>query len=642
MELNNYLQDSQNNQPGSPNGQAQQGPPPPPPPPPLGSIGTPANELPQQAPPQPIPGGDKKTRSGLIIGCVVIIIILGLLAVAGAGVYYFYFYDKGEETTDDGSGDSEAESGGDTSDVTASDKDGDKLSDEDEERFATDPYDSDTDGDGFTDGDEVEKGYDPLGPGLKVEISTEEVCPEGMLVFRPIEGESVSERAQVNLEIILDASGSMKENVGGKKKIDVAKEVVAQIIDSLPEDRTNLNVGFRSYGYQGGSSGNDCNNTKLLVPINGTDKKALKSAVSSIAPGRGTPIAKSLEAAGKDFPRGENTYNSVILISDGLESCGGDPKNVAGSIYHETGLKINTHVVGFGIAQADEGELKGIARNSGGLYNTAQNSEELKKALDKIIENTVTGGSMRVRYVDQTGKPVPRSYYTVEGQDIFGQFGWETGEASVPLPEGTYTINLDDLGTEAMQDPSFQVVIKEGFETFANVSMGLVKLKFPKAETGEQPTLDAMGIYDRCAKKSVNENPAFTDNWPTPFSKQSGTEMSINLLPGVYQINKGAPRFQKVVGVRAGEESVIDLTGFFGIISFTEKVQTYKFPNLTRMEESTFEFPCCSTDEYQHLRESRGSATRLHGMNSVYAHPGDFTIRDTPVTVEPGKTVIAP
>jgi Ca-activated chloride channel family protein len=180
---------------------------------------------------------------------------------------------------------------------------------------------------------------------------------------------------QPNLEIILDASGSMVATVGAKTRMAVAKEVLRGVIKSLPG--SGVNVALRVYG-TASKSARDCKDSKLLVPLGAIDKKALLAAVDSVHASGYTPIAYSLEQAQADLPAGG--ANSLVLITDGLESCGGDPCAIATRLAAQ-GHTTRSFVVGFGLRPSQAKLVQCI-----GKYYPASSQAELKKALGSILK----------------------------------------------------------------------------------------------------------------------------------------------------------------------------------------------------------------------------------------------------------------
>lgn len=197
----------------------------------------------------------------------------------------------------------------------------------------------------------------------------------------------------VNIEYILDASGSMLELMGNEGKIDIAKKTLTKLIEGLPADaaEVNMNVGLRVYGH--GVVGKEdpdaaCKNTVLEVPLKGVDVPVMKEKIEGIRARGRTPIAYSLQQAKNDFPQGDGADNIIILVSDGQETCGGDPCAVAKEL-HEAGIKTKIHVVGFDIKPAEREQLECIAKAAGGQYFAADSAEGLSKALKKAKEQVL-------------------------------------------------------------------------------------------------------------------------------------------------------------------------------------------------------------------------------------------------------------
>src|SRR5215216_3660790 len=130
----------------------------------------------------------------------------------------------------------------------------------------------------------------------------------------------------VNVELVLDASGSMAELLPeGETRMDAAKRILRGVIEGLPE-REGVNVGLRVYGHLGDNTETgrpvSCRSSELLVPVAGLDKSALIAQVEAIQPTGWTPIAYALQQAAADFqPGGESITNAIVLVTDGEETC---------------------------------------------------------------------------------------------------------------------------------------------------------------------------------------------------------------------------------------------------------------------------------------------------------------------------------
>lgn len=205
------------------------------------------------------------------------------------------------------------------------------------------------------------------------------------------QGETVDAPPQVNLEIILDSSGSMANLTDtGETRMDAAKRVLTEVINSIPQRAGQINVGFRLYGHRGDNTDAtkdvSCKASDLLVPVNGVDQPALIGAVNSAQPTGWTPISRSLSRAGKDFPEaGDGVINTVLLVTDGLETCDGDPVKVAGDLRKKPSVQMTTHVVGFGTTPEEQTVLQGIADAGGGQLFGASNAQQLRAALFDVL-----------------------------------------------------------------------------------------------------------------------------------------------------------------------------------------------------------------------------------------------------------------
>ncbi|MDY0393341.1 VWA domain-containing protein [Virgibacillus halophilus] len=141
--------------------------------------------------------------------------------------------------------------------------------------------------------------------------------------------------AQVNVTILFDASGSMGAKIGGRTMMDTAKEAVNDFLSKLPE---GVHVSLRAYGHKGTGSNADkaksCKSSEEVYALSAYDKKKMKKALAKFSPAGWTPLAASIRDAGNDLKNetGNNVENIVYVVSDGVETCGGDPVQEAKKI----------------------------------------------------------------------------------------------------------------------------------------------------------------------------------------------------------------------------------------------------------------------------------------------------------------------
>jgi len=192
-----------------------------------------------------------------------------------------------------------------------------------------------------------------------------------------------------NVEILLDASGSMAGKIGGQTKMDIAKNAIREFIGSLPEE---AKVGLRVYGHKGSNQPKDkdlsCSSSELMISFEATNRSELDTSLGQFQATGWTPIAKALEDAANDlsaFDEKQNT-NVIILVSDGVETCGGDPVAVAKKLKDSTGNPF-VHVIGFDVDQAGQQQLKQVAQALDGLYSNVNNPVQLEEQFNQTRQN---------------------------------------------------------------------------------------------------------------------------------------------------------------------------------------------------------------------------------------------------------------
>ena len=180
-----------------------------------------------------------------------------------------------------------------------------------------------------------------------------------------------------NVLIVLDSSGSMAGKVGGQVKMDLAEKVVADLVENMPAD---MNVGLLAYGARSPRAQNDCDDIELLQPMGPPDAAALGEALHATQPRGMTPIAGSLRRAA-EVMKGLEGSSTIVLVSDGTESCHGDPCEVAREVHEATGIDVRVHVVGLDVAEGERDTLACVAQSGGGKYFAVENEQELRTAL---------------------------------------------------------------------------------------------------------------------------------------------------------------------------------------------------------------------------------------------------------------------
>ena len=183
--------------------------------------------------------------------------------------------------------------------------------------------------------------------------------------------------------IVFDASGSMWGQIKGKTKIEIARDVMGTLVKDWNED---IELGLIAYGHR--KKGN-CNDIEILQKVSTVDSDKILQTINKISPKGKTPISQSLRKAAETLRYTEDSA-TVILISDGEETCNADPCVVSKEL-EAKGINFTTHVIGFDIKNNKKAreQLKCIAENTGGEFFQAEDASSLKKALIKVKKAVV-------------------------------------------------------------------------------------------------------------------------------------------------------------------------------------------------------------------------------------------------------------
>lgn len=367
----------------------------------------------------------------------------------------------------------------------------------------------------------------------------------------------------------------MAQRVGGETKIQAAQRAMERIIDALP-DSPDLNVGFRVFGHEGDSSqaqrARSCQSTALLVPVQGVNKELLRQQARAWKPAGWTPISLALQKAGEDLKPGENVRNIIIMVTDGEETCGGDPCAVAKALA-ESQAEVRIDVVGFGLTPDVAKTLRCIAENSGGVYTDAQNGDALVRTLEELISATIRRSTLRFVPALIGGKPDQidiLNFTDAQGNDILStlKLPWLANfdrEQVVELPPGEYrfTVTYSVIGPGGNQSPkhekiTYTAIIEEGRETVAVIGRGGVTF------VNETPGLLKAG--DLQVDKAVNGQWEVSISAP-PFISLTGDDFEFDrqflLTPGryrVYDLKRKVVLVDNLI-VEPGKEIIVRLRG---------------------------------------------------------------------------------
>lgn len=178
---------------------------------------------------------------------------------------------------------------------------------------------------------------------------------------------------------VLDGSNSMWGQMDGEPKISIARSAFSELLDELSETKP---VGLVSYGHR---RAGDCADIEVMSPVATGNRDALKKSVSSVTPRGKTPITTALQKAADSLPGGGS--GSIVLLSDGIETCKGDPCALAESLKAKN-VDFTVHVIGVDIRKPeDKAALACIADRTGGTYTDVSEADQLGPALENSAAN---------------------------------------------------------------------------------------------------------------------------------------------------------------------------------------------------------------------------------------------------------------
>lgn len=231
-----------------------------------------------------------------------------------------------------------------------------------------------------------------------------------------IQGGVLKDAGPVNILILLDCSYSMKENLErGMQKMDAAKMVLQQALARVPAD---VNLGLRVFG-QGytGDPFMDCKQSALLVPLGQGNRRSIIERARQVHPYGLTPLEYALRQAAENDLQGLNGPKTLILISDGADTCGGNPCEFIKQL-PRLGIKLKVDIVGLSLKNRPDdilarNQLNCITEQSGGKYYDANTAAQLIESISASVNKAISG-----RVIIKPGTPAKNVDTPVELQEI--------------------------------------------------------------------------------------------------------------------------------------------------------------------------------------------------------------------------------
>jgi len=264
----------------------------------------------------------------------------------------------------------------------------------------------------------------------------------------PLQAQTSNQKAGVRktrILFLLDASKSMYGVWHGERKYQVARQLLGDVLDSL-ETKPEVEVALRVYGHLKPFPPQDCNDTRLEVPFGENNTQKIKDALAEIKPRGTSPIAMALDRTEDDFPPCKNCRNIVILITDGLEECGGDICEVSARLQAKN-IFLKPYIIGMGQDMEQ-------SYDCAGTYFNAEDKQAFSHALNVIISKVLNKTSLQVNLLDAVRRPtetnVNLTFINQQTGEITDNYLHTLNSSGVPDtmiidPEYTYRIVVNTL-----------------------------------------------------------------------------------------------------------------------------------------------------------------------------------------------------
>jgi len=342
-------------------------------------------------------------------------------------------------------------------------------------------------------------------------------------------GESAGKSS--NTLFILDASGSMWGQIKGKPKITIAKEVMAKLVPELPD---NARIGLIAYGHR---RKGDCNDVETLVRLGTGNKKAVLNAVKGLNAKGKTPLTRSVSRAFKMLQL-EKQPSTIILVSDGIESCNADPcKTVKAA--KKYGVNFILHTVGFGLSKKESVQLQCMAKAGGGQYFQANNAEELLKSARKAVKSKGPG-RLKLTLMSN-GKPV-NAWVRLNGNGSIGLVDLTNDAGEEPghiwhLQPGTYKLETYPAGLRGVEPMVVEgIKIEPGKTVEKTLDFSNATLRLTATENGK-PAIVQISLKNLASGKTVFDTATFS----TFTMRGVKTPYDVKVMPGKYQLSVKLP-----------------------------------------------------------------------------------------------------
>jgi len=240
------------------------------------------------------------------------------------------------------------------------------------------------------------------------------------------------------------------------------------------------------YGHTKKYPPQDCDDTRLEVPFGKDNGFSIKKRLEEISPSGTTPIARSLEECGGDFPKSP-ARNIIILITDGIEECNGDPCAVS-AMLQKKGIALKPFVIGLGLNKDFIKQFECI-----GNYFDATDEVQFKNAFNIVITQALNNTTAQVNLLDIHSHPVETNtsitFYDQRSGAVLYNFMHTINAKGVPD-----TVQIDPLGMYRVTAHTLPPVSKDSI-TLTSGKHNIIALDVPQGDL--QLRIDGANEYKK-------------------------------------------------------------------------------------------------------------------------------------------------
>ena len=376
----------------------------------------------------------------------------------------------------------------------------------------------------------------------------------------------------------------MKEEWSDKSKYNTSKRLIVDLLDSLTKANSEIEFAIRIFGHQSPNTQKNCQDSRLEIPFGRYNPDYVNDQLGMITPQGWTPIAYSLFMAADDFPDDPGSKNAIILITDGLETCGGD-LCAAGTALQSKRISLRPFIIGMGLGEDKEGYFDCVGR-----YFDASDAVSFKRVLNTVISQALNTTTAQINLLNEFGKPtesdVAISLYDSYSSHLLYNFIHTLNAAGFPD-----TLQLDPVGKYDIEAHTIPSITKTGIELIPG-RHNIIAISTPQGTLSLNEATATRGVsFIQCiVRKKDDPNILYIQDINTSRKFMTGTyDLEILTLPRIkiadVEIKQSQTREFSIErpGTLSFTSSHGGVAGIY-IIENDEYVRVYEFKKLNHKE----------------------------------------------------------